>query len=520
MLTSFLILSVSAVYWQIHSFQFVNFDDPVYITTNKQLQQGFTRESIIWALTTNYAGNWHPLTWWSHLVDISLFGFDPGKHHLFNLLFHLGATCLVFLVFRRIFKNMMYGIWQAFLVASLFGLHPLHVESVAWVSERKDVLSAFFWFLSMYYYFAYVDQSNQARIRPYLLSLIFFTAGLLSKPTLVTLPFVLLLMDFWPLKRLTKQSVIKVIQEKIPFLILTGLTILMTMQAFHGLKDRPLSDRAANSILAYSLYLFKTLWPFDLIFFYPFPDTFNLLEILGACFLLVGFSYLVLKKVGLRPWLFVGWFWFTGTLVPMIGIIQQGNQAMADRYMYIPLCGLALILTQEGAEFFKKIKFHKIIMGVIVYLTVLSMLAWQQTSYWKTSRRLFQHALDVSDNNFMAHINLGFTLAQQGNYDAAIPHFYRTLELDPLSYNAHNNLGIALIQKGNIEEGLFHYSAALNLNPFYYKAHINIGNTLLEMGKISDAIRSYSRALQINPAFDKNDPSRYKYIHNIVDDTN
>ncbi len=382
----FLIIASFMAFWQVTRCDFINYDDDKYLTDNSHVQDGLTVEGITWAFTTGYAANWHPLTWISHMVDVQLFGLQPGWHHLTNLLFHLASTLLLFLVLHRMTK----ALWQSAFVAALFALHPLHVQSVAWVAERKDVLSTFFWMLTMGTYASYVAKPGLKR---YLTLLLCFALGLMAKPMLVTLPFVLLLLDYWPLQRLEQKrppqeglskdksttSPVRIpvqpvghwplirplLIEKIPLFALAALSSIVTYLVQHhggavqSLETFPPGVRMANAFVSYITYMVKMLWPTNLAVFYPYPTSWPLWQVLGSAALLITITVLVIRGAKKRPYAAVGWFWYVGTLVPVIGVVQVGRQALADRYTYIPLVGLFIIVAWAVPELLKKWPYRK-----------------------------------------------------------------------------------------------------------------------------------------------------------------
>ncbi len=434
-----LIIATFMAFWQVTHCDFINFDDPEYVTDNRHVQDGLTVEGILWAFTTGHAANWHPLTWISHMVDVQLFGLQPGWHHLTNLLFHLANTLLLFLVLNRMTK----ALWQSAFVAALFALHPLHVESVAWVAERKDVLSTFFWMLTMGMYVSYVARPGLTR---YLTLLLCFALGLMAKPMLVTLPFVLLLLDYWPLQRLEQkkppQEVRKplskdkkrtppvkapvqpvdhwplirpLLTEKIPLFVLAVLSSIVTYLVQHhggaveSLEAFPPSARVANAFVSYSTYMVKMLWPTNLAVFYPHPRWWPLWQVLGSVVLLIAITVLAIRGAKKRPYAAVGWLWYVGTLVPVIGVVQVGSQAMADRYTYIPLVGLFIIVAWAVPELLKKWPYRKEALIVLSALCLLCLflVTWRQVGYWRNSIALYDHALEVTDANSLIHNNRG-----------------------------------------------------------------------------------------------------------------
>ncbi len=519
----FLILVTLATYWQVCNNEFVNFDDPEYVTENPQVQAGLTLKGIVWAFTTGHALNWHPLTWISHMIDCQLYGLNAQGHHLTNLLFHAVNTVLLFLVFRR----MTGAVWQSAFVAVLFAVHPLHVESVAWVAERKDVLSSFFWILTMWTYASYVENPSPYR---YLLTLIFFALGLMAKPMLVTLPFVLLLLDWWPLGRTPiaqsgevknqrmAESIhpkdrlslnLRLLWEKIPlfFLVAVSSVVIFAAQykdAVARLGQFPINIRLANALVSYVAYIVKMIWPTNLAVLYPHPgNTLPNWQVVGAGLLLVCVSGLFIWAAQWRPYPAVGWLWYIGTLVPVIGIVQVGVQSMADRYMYMPLVGLSIIIAWGVPDFVARWRHRKIWLAIAtgVLLLVLMGRTWSQVRYWRDSITLFEHAVNVTANNPVAHYNLGVALAEQGRIAEAIAHYSEAVWINPEYAMAHNNLGVVLDSQGQIKEAMVHYSEALRIKPDFWEAHNNLGTALESQGQITEAIANYSEALRIKPDF-------------------
>jgi tetratricopeptide (TPR) repeat protein len=506
----FLVLSTLSVYWQVHNYDFVNFDDDKYVSDNRHVQVGLTLESITWAFTTNHVSNWHPLTWLSHMLDCQFYGINPGRHHLTNLLFHIANTLLLFFVFRKMTGHL----WQSTFVASLFALHPLHVESVAWISERKDVLSTFFWLLTMWSYILYVQHP---RVDKYLLVLLFFILGLMAKPMLVTLPFVLLLLDFYPLYRFHKSAdsnnsyqrpiVFRLVLEKIPLFVLVVMSSAMTFYAQkHGgsvasLDTIPIQARIANALVSYVYYILKMIYPSKLAVLYPHSVILPWWQVTGACLLLLSISFLAIRVIKQSPYFVVGWLWYLGTLVPVIGLVQVGSQSMADRYTYIPLIGIFIIIIWSIAEFVTRWNDKKIILPTIAtaILFVFMTITFLQVGYWENSITLFEHTLEVTSNNRTAHNNLGLALQEQGRIDDAIKHYLEALRIKPDYEDAHNNLGLALQEQGRIDDAIKHYLEALRIKPDYEDAHSNLGVALREQGRIDDAIKHYLEALRIKP---------------------
>ena len=525
-----LIIAAFMAFWQVTQNDFTNFDDTKYVTENGHIQDGLTVEGIKWAFTTGHAGNWHPLTWISHMVDVELFGLQPGWHHLTSLLFHLANTILLFLVLNR----MTQALWRSAFVAALFALHPLHVESVAWVAERKDVLSTFFWMLTMGLYVSYVARPGLTR---YLTLLLCFALGLLAKPMLVTLPFVLLLLDYWPLRRLEQQKPPQepsskdksrtlpvkapvqpvghwpllrlLLIEKIPLFVLAALSSTVTYLAQqHGgavssLEALPPSGRIANAVVSYSTYLVKMLWPTNLAVFYPHPGWWPLWQVLGSVALLIAITVLVLRGAKKRPYAAVGWLWYVGTLVPVIGIVQVGSQALADRYTYIPLVGLFIIVAWAVPELLEKWPYRKEALSALsaVCLLCLFLVTWRQVGYWRNSIALYDHALEVADRNSLIHYNRGTAYTNLSKYTQAIADFNRAIEINPRYVEAYNNRGRAYIGLAKYTEAIANLDRAIEINPRYVEAYTNRGVVYTNLGNYTQAIADFNRAIEINPRY-------------------
>lgn len=529
-----LVIVTLAVYWQVRNHSFVNFDDGSYVTANCHVRAGLSLESVKWALTETEAANWHPVTRLSHMLDVQLFGMNAGAHHMTSVYFHLANTLLLFFVFKR----MTGCIWQSGLVAALFALHPLHVESVAWVSERKDVLSTFFWLLTMGGYVRYVERPGKIK---FLIPLLFFALGLMAKPMLVTLPFVLLLMDYWPLGRLgggvmpgsvtdvpdrsdeqhpaslvaqpssggQPALILQVVIEKIPFFALSAASCWMTIQAQQGqgavasLARYSIVVRVTNALVTYVKYIAKTIWPENLAAYYPHPGMASWWWVLGASLLLVVVSILAIRTIRQWPWFIVGWLWYLGTLVPVIGLLQVGAQAMADRYTYVPLIGLFIIAAWGFPELItgwrpKK----KLLAGAGTFLVVILMVsASLQARHWKNSFTLYEHALHATKNNYFAHDGMGLFLASRGKNDEAIQQYSAALRIRPDFAEAHNHLGNIYKIQGIPDAAIDHYKEALRIKPEYAQAYYNLGHTLAGQGKLVDAVKQYSAALKLRPEY-------------------
>jgi tetratricopeptide (TPR) repeat protein len=497
-----LALATLSVYWQVRNYEFVMFDDDVYLTENPHVRAGLTPKSIGWAFTATYASNWHPLTWLSHMLDVQLYGMNPGQHHLTNVLFHLINTLLLFLVLSQMTEK----VWQSAFVAALFALHPLHAESVAWVSERKDLLSTFFWILTMGAYTRYVKKPE---IKTYLPVFFCFVLGLMSKPMVITLPFVLLLLDYWPLERMThrESGFWNLIREKLPLIALSagsGAITFFAQQsggAVKSLEAFSLDIRIANALISYVRYIEKMVCPYNLAFLYPHPAALSLWQAAGAFVLLVLISALVFWQIRQRAYLAVGWLWYIGTLVPVIGLVQVGLQSMADRYTYIPFIGIFIMLAWGIPELLTGKIYKKYICAVsaVMILTLMGILAWHQTAYWQSSITLFRRALDVTSGNYIAHNALANALQAKGRWDEAVFHYREAVRLEPNFAKAYNNLATALEEQGKIDEAIAAYRETLRISPGLAKAHYNLAYALEKQGKPDEAVRHYTESLRLNP---------------------
>jgi hypothetical protein len=488
-----------ALYWPATHFDFTNYDDPDYIIYNPPIQHGINRASIAWAFTTSHASNWHPATWISHMADFALYGLNPGGHHLTNLLFHTANAVLLFLVLWQ-FTGAQ---WRSALVAALFAWHPLHVESVAWVSERKDVLGAFFWLLTMAAYGRYA----KGRKVFYFLALFFFALGLLSKPMLVTLPFVLLLLDFWPLQRTAARGLFL---EKIPFFALAALDCVATMWAQRegnsvvSFGVLPFSARIANALVSCVLYLWKMLWPVDLALPYSYSHIWTFWPAAGAGILLLLISAVAILRARRQPWLVVGWLWFLGTLAPVIGLVQVGFQPMADRYTYVPLIGIFIMAAWAIPAAWAHWPRPGLVFGAVVAGALLFLLAGAegQLQYWRNSVALFSHTVAVTSNNILAEYNLAEALARQGDEAQAIVHYQKALAIEPnrveAHYNsqtqAHYNLGLIFWKHKQWAEAEAQFRACLRDDPNLARAHYSLGLVLAALGRADEARQEFQTA--------------------------
>ncbi len=490
-----LILSTLVVYTQATSFDFINYDDPVYVYQNAHVQSGLTLDNVKWAFTAVVDGNWIPVTLLSHIVDGQLFGMQSGMHHLVNICFHALSALLLFLALQRATRSRGLSAFAAF----VFALHPLHVESVAWVAERKDVLSTFFWFLALYAYVRYAERPGLGR---YLAVAAPFCLGLLSKPMLVTFPFTLWLLDLWPLRRAQWP---RTIGEKLPLIALSAGASIVTylVQGSAGfLAAIPLATRIENVFLSYVTYIGQMFWPTKLAVYYPYPAASSAWEAAAAFAVVLAISISALRTWRTRPYLAVGWFWYLGTLVPVIGLVQVGSQAHADRYMYIPMVGLSIMLAWGAADIAAKWPRTKPVLALAaaVSCAVCLALAWRETAYWRNSETLFQRAIEVTQNNSLAENNLGMYLMTVGRNPDAIYHFEAALRINANYADAHNNLGFVLSQNPErIADAVMQYEAALRLQPTSAEAHNGLGAVLVRRGDCAAAIPHFEAALHIKP---------------------
>jgi protein O-mannosyl-transferase len=501
LLAAALVAAVFAVYGQTLRFDYVLIDDPTYVSENPHVRAGVTGANLDWSLTTFHDGNWIPLTWLSLMFDASIFGLRPWGFHLTNVLLHAANTVLVFALFAKATGSQL----RSACVAALFGLHPLHVESVAWITERKDVLSTLFGLLSL---LAYVTYSGNRRPWALVASFVTFVASLLSKQTLVTLPFVFLLIDFWPLGRLAERSArTRVVLEKVPFLAASGVFSAITMIAQRSghnvasLTSFPLSTRCLNAVIVYAEYLLKTILPYHLSVFYPHPgERFLLLAVAGATLLLAGVSVASLLWLRRRPYLFVGWSWFLGTLVPMIGIVQVGRQQMADRYTYFPLIGVFLAVTWLVADLapLYGLRPRALVGATVALLLALTGATFVQAGFWNDSVSLFRHARECDENNAVAASALGSTLGKLGQTAEGLALLESAVKLAPKDAESHFNLAVELAKAGRDDEAIAQYQAALALDDWDARSHNNLALLLWKQRHHQDARQHFLRATEVD----------------------
>lgn len=477
------------MYAPAYRFGFVNFDDPDYVTNNAHVRNGLTMDGVVWAVTSTEAANWFPATRLSHLLDVEIFGMHPGGHHFTNAFVHALATVSLFAFLFAATG----AAWPSAFVAMLFAVHPLHVESVAWIAERKDVLSALFWFLALWSYVR----------RHYWLTLLVFCVGLMCKPMVVTLPFVLFLIDIWPLRQPFRTA----LRLKIPMLALSAASAInayMVQRSSGAVREVgqfPLGLRVENAVVSYAVYIAKMFWPTRLAVFYPYPHQLPAWQIALSILLLLGISTVVLWQRRSRPYLAVGWLWYLATLVPVIGLIQVGAQARADRYMYLPMVGLTIMLAWSLRE---ALKGKVAIYGGVAACLACAGLCEAQIQYWRNSETLFRHALDVTTGNYLAHHNLGVALADEGRFAEAIQQYQAALQIEPDAANVQTDYGNALAKSGHIPEAITHYQAALRVLPDSPIAHSDLANALATNPEsVPQAITEYHAALRLKPDYEE-----------------
>jgi protein O-mannosyl-transferase len=490
-----LLAAIAAVYGQVRHFEFVNYDDPGYVA-NSHVHQGITQDNLVWAFTSTEDANWFPLTRISHLLDFQLFGTKSGMQHLTNVILHACSVLLLFLLFKR----MTGALWPSAFVAFVFALHPLHIESVAWVAERKDVLSTLFLFLALWAYLNYVERPAIGR---YLLVVLLFCAGIMCKPMVVTLPFLALLLDAWPLRRFSRKALL----EKLPLFAISIAAAIATylVQQQGGAvapsSEIPFALRAENALVSYAAYIVQFIWPANLAVFYPYAAGTALWRPIGAAIVLAGVTALAVRNFRPRPYLAIGWLWYLGTLVPVIGLIQVGLQSRADRYTYVPLIGISIMLAWGCADLCARWPVGNpafAILGVLV-CSAWSYATWVNLANWRDSVSLFQHAVRETSENYVAYNNLGAALRERGQTVEAMADFEEALRIRPRYPEAQNNLGDALLGQGKTDEAAPHIQNALRLDPAFPEAHVNWATVLNKRGQYAEGAAEYRVALQLRP---------------------
>lgn len=514
LLAAGLFLGTLLLFWRAVGHEFVNYDDPDYVTSNPHVQAGISAAGVRWALQSGEASNWHPLTWISHQLDASLFGTRAAGHHATSVVIHALNAVLAFLALRQLTG----ALWTPFFFAALFAWHPLRVESVAWVAERKDVLSGSFWFATLWAYGVYAQRRQRgergARTgRPYALALLACALGLMAKPMLVTLPCVLLLLDVWPLRRWVpaartagspRESVSRLVVEKLPFF---ALALASSVVTYHVQKDGgavsvalSLPLRLENALVAFASYLGKFFWPVDLAVLYPHPGEWPGRVVLASGVIVLALTVLAVTLRRRRPWFTVGWLWFLGTLVPVIGLVQVGLQSMADRYTYLPMLGVQLALIWTVREFAATPGARRAwSMAAVAILAAIAIRTHDQIGVWKNSFTLFDHAIAATSRNYLAHDNRGLWLFNAGRVDEAMADYRRSLAINPAYLNAHNNLGYAFAQTGRPAEAIPEYRAALKSNPAHLEVRNNLANALSDVGQLPEAMEHYEFVLARRP---------------------
>jgi tetratricopeptide (TPR) repeat protein len=488
-----LLIAIFAVYAEVGSFDFTSYDDNLYVTDNPHVQAGLTLDSIKWATTAVVASNWMPVTLLSHMTDCQIFHMQPGMHHLVNVLFHFLASVLLYAALKRSTGSRGPGAFVAF----VFALHPVHVESVAWIAERKDVLSACFFFLALYGYIWYTEKPSALR---YALVAVAFALGLMAKPMLVTFPFVLLLFDVWPLRRAQWP---RMVLEKLPLVALSAAVSVVTysvQKSTQAVQSHPMLVRIENALIAYVVYIWQTLWPSGLAVLYPYQRDPALWQAVAALIVLVGVSFAVVREWRKRPYLAIGWFWFLGTLVPVIGFVQVGLQSHADRYLYIPMVGLLMMLAWSAVDLLAARPSLKLAVataaGVVCLICLVA--AHVQTGYWENSGTLFERAVDVTHDNYVAEYNLGNYLMNNRRGEEAVPHFEAALRIHPDYPEAETNLGRVLGNiPGRLHDAIPHFEAAIRMKPDLVEAQYNLALALSQAGRTAEAVEHFEAAKRL-----------------------
>jgi tetratricopeptide (TPR) repeat protein len=492
------------VYSPVRHYGFLSYDDPLYVSENPQVMRGLTGPGILWAFKTGHSANWHPITWLSHMFDIQLHGMDAGRHHFTNVLLHIANAILLFGILYR-----TTGAWgKSAAVAALFAVHPLHVESVAWIAERKDVLSTLFWMLTIH---AYLNYIHRPRLRRYVLVIAVFAIGLMSKPMLVTLPLILILMDIWPLGRVRfeagqRNAWLKLIREKIPFVALAAASSIATViaqwqgGAVQNFEILPLHLRIANAAVSYAAYIGQMAWPFNLAAYYPyepFPLWWAVLSSLG----LILVSAAVIRFSKRLPFLLMGWLWYLIAALPVIGLVQVGGQARADRYTYVPLIGVFIIVAWGIPHFLRRRRHYGISLSAAACILIgsLSVAARNQVRYWSSDLKLWNRTVQVTNDNWLARTNLGLAYADLGDTVAAINQYTEALRIHPNCAESHNALGVALFAQGRLEKAIEQYTEAIAIEPEYADARSNRGTALWKQGRIDEAFSEFHKSIKISP---------------------
>ena len=501
-----LVLATLAAYEPLFHNEFVSLDDNLYVTKNATVQQGLSWETVRWAFTTQAAGNWHPLTWLSHLLDVQLFGLDPVGHHATSLALHLATTLLLL----RVLWGLTGALWPSSFVAAIFALHPLHVESVAWVAERKDLLAGLFFVLTLGAWARWVERPGRLR---YALVLLALACGLMAKPMLVTVPFLLLLLDYWPLGRMNWKrehepqgpTLSRLLGEKVPLFTLVAASSVMTywaQQAGGAVEDVPLGARLSNALVAWVGYAAKLAWPDRLAVMYPYPALgWPVWQTLLSGAVLVGVSAAALRLGRRYRYLPVGWFWYAGMLVPVIGLVQVGYQASADRYTYLPSIGLSIVIAWGTTDLAKRTRLSYAWLAVpaAVALAAMILTTRAQVGHWRNTFTLYEHAVSVTDNNYVMYANLGVAHGNRGESDRAVFYLEQAVRANPRFDHGHYNLAVELQKRGRLDEAIEHYRAAIDVTPDYSSAHANLAGLFAARGDFDGSIHHMQRVLEGRP---------------------
>ena len=493
-------LACLVIYYQVAGFDFINLDDDIYVYENPAVANGLSARSIGWAFSSFHAANWHPITWISHQLDATLFGLTAAGHHLLNLAFHIANSVLLFFLLRNITRD----IWKSAVIAAVFAVHPAHVESVAWIAERKDLLSTLLWLLTSIAYARFTKDTDNKRA--YWIALVLFALGLMAKPMLVTLPFVLLLLDYWPLKRIDEfrwSKLRPLVQEKLPFFALSAISAIVTIfaqrsgGAVQSLETFSLQDRMTNSVVSYARYLVMMFYPADLGVWYPFDRSYSVLQIAASLMLILGISAFSVWQIRKRPYLFVGWFWFVGTLVPVIGIVQIGRQGLADRYTYVPFIGLSIAVIWLLAELADRVRVPARVVqaAAVIVLAALAIVAFLQASYWKNSETLYTRTLQVTPSNYLVEANYCRYLEKQNRLDEAFRHCSIATENDPRGVVALNTLGTVQLKQGKLEDARQSLQKATEIDSDYSLAYANLAIVEMKLEKVEPAIAYFDQAV-------------------------
>ncbi|MBF0556496.1 MAG: tetratricopeptide repeat protein, partial [Nitrospirae bacterium] len=494
-----LFIMTLGVFSQVRTFQFVNYDDNLYVTENPYVRDGLTKKGVLWAFTTAYTGNRQPLTWLSHMLDITIYGLKPSGHHITNILIHGANTVLLFILL-----NLMTGLpWRSAFVAALFCVHPLHVETVAWVSERKGLLSAFFWLSAMLFYVSYIKKPSVVRYLPVLFC---FIASLLSKPIAIMLPVVLLLVDYWPLgRRINKQIFI----EKIPLFLLSAIMGVLTYQAQRDWNVEeffnvlPFTQRLSNAFISYVMYLYNTVVPLWLSPIYVYHNMVNIVQAGVSASVVIGVSAASIVFIKRTPYFFAGWFWFLSVLLPVAGLAQVGYQSMADRYAYLPLIGLFIVIATAVCEWERGLAGREVILCIaaVAVLTASTYLSVRQTAYWRDDISLFKRAADVTDDNFIALFNLGSAYLSRGNENDALANYNKSISIKPTYEKPYVSAGFIMLHKNRPNEASLYFTKASDLDPGDPVPVYGTGLVLMRTGSPEEALVYFKKALSIDPNF-------------------